>query len=638
MLPQHRAVCDVIKQFALIRRAWSPNSVAVLVEMNSPVSLHMRARVSNTSACRRPAPTPRHLCCRAESKPIILDVDAPPVPETAPPDEGAVDNTAPDTAEQPLPSGKPHDDPEYLPPGEANMTVEAAPKTATITRSIVFVTSEAAPFSKTGGLGDVCGSLPKALAARGHRVMVVLPRYSDEYGDEYARVAPELDDIKVNFFTKYLDGVDFLFVDHPSYRRPGGMYGDENGVYGDNQWRFRLLCHAALEAPLQVQLGEEGSRTPYGQDCIFVANDWFAGLVPLYLAARYRPGGVYLGARCVLLIHNLRHQGVYSPSTFESLGLPGDWYGALEWQYPPEQRMGAYEEEGRAINTLKGAITTADRIIAVSPGYAYEIQTPLGGWGMEMLLGGRQYALNGVLNGIDYAEWDPATDAHLPANYSLDDLPELKGKAACKRAMQEELHLPVNPDVPLLAFIGRLDSQKGADLILQAAPWIVQEGAQLVCLGTGDPVLESGLRWMESEFPNNARGWVGFNVPFSHRLTAAADVLLMPSRFEPCGLNQLYAMRYGTIPVAHATGGLRDTVKTFDPTSPEGTTGWAFEGCDVDSLKGAIWNAMSTYKSDKTAWQGLQRRGMEQDFTWNHAAEQYEQIFEWAKTDLPYCG
>lgn len=512
------------------------------------------------------------------------------------------------------------------------MKVEVDKKTAAIPRDIIFVTSEAAPYSKTGGLGDVCGSLPRALAARGHRVMVVLPRYAEYEGVEYAGVTADCDGSTVGFHHLRADGVDWVFVDHPSYQRPGGLYGDDHGVYGDNQWRFKLLCQAALEAPLKLPFGDDGH---YSQDCIFVANDWFAALVPVYLAARYRPWGVYLGARSILAIHNLRHQGVYPPGTFESLGLSGEWYQCLEWQYPPHQRMGAYEEEGRAMNTLKAGITTADRIVTVSPGYAYEIQTPLGGWGMEFLLGSRQYALNGILNGIDTTEWNPTCDPLIPAKYSAD---ELDGKAVCKAKLQQELGLPVSPETPLIAFIGRLDYQKGADLILAAAPWIMEQGAQLVCLGTGDQGLEDGLRWLEGTYKDQARGWVGFNVPFSHRLTAAADVLLMPSRFEPCGLNQLYAMQYGTVPVAHATGGLRDTVVTCNRDAPEGSTGWAFSPCDADALKGALWEALDMYRNNPKAWKALMQRGMARDYTWDQAAEQYEQIFEWATTDLPYCG
>jgi starch synthase len=274
------------------------------------------------------------------------------------------------------------------PPAQASLFLKApsapaaaAPKQprdapATL-RNIVFVSSEAAPWSKTGGLGDVIGSLPAALAARGHRVMVVAPRYEEYAGVNDTGVRARLlghDD--TGFFHRRERGVDWVFVDHPSYRRPGGIYADAHGPYGDNQFRFALLCLAGCEAPLLLPLqrgddkrgkGEEPPST-YGQDVTFVANDWHAALVPVYLAAKYRPHGVYGGARALLAIHNLKHQGVYPPGSYRELGLPAHWYGALEWQYPPHQRLGSYAEEGRSVNHLKAGIATADRLLTVSPG------------------------------------------------------------------------------------------------------------------------------------------------------------------------------------------------------------------------------------------------------------------------------
>ena len=457
---------------------------------------------------------------------------------------------------------------------------------------------QVAPWSKTGGLGDVCGSLPPALAARGHRVMVVSPAYEAYSEAVDTGVSVDALGTELRFLHHRDRGVDYVFASHPSFPRPGGFYADSAGPYGDNQYRFALLSLAGLEAPLVLDLPGGG---PYGDACVFVANDWHAAMVPVYLAGKFRPGGAHTDARCVLAIHNLRHQGVFSPSSFAGLGLPGGWYSALEWQYPPHQRMGSYEEEGRAVNTLKAGITTADRVVTVSPAYAYEIQTPEGGWGLEGLLASRAYALNGVLNGIDTVVWSPATDKHIVRRYTASTLRE--GKAANKAALQKELGLPVRPDVPLLGFIGRLDYQKGADLVLEASHWLADHGAQLVCLGTGDADLEAGMRWLETAFPDQARGWVGFDVPFSHRVTAAADILLMPSRFEPCGLNQLYAMAYGTVPVAHSTGGLRDTVVPYDPAAEDGTTGWTFSPCTTPAFIGALGHALLTYKEYPDAFQ-----------------------------------
>eukprot|EP00879_Flechtneria_rotunda_P017220 GHRR01018041.1.p1 GENE.GHRR01018041.1~~GHRR01018041.1.p1 ORF type:complete len:421 (+),score=103.09 GHRR01018041.1:241-1503(+) len=397
------------------------------------------------------------------------------------------------------------------------------------------------------------------------------------------------------------------------------------------QFRFMLLCLAGTEAPLQLPLGE---KELYGQDCVFIANDWHAALVPVYLAAKYRPHGVYTNARSIMAIHNLRHQGVFPPSTYPELGLPSEWYGALEYQYPPHLRQGSYAEEGRSVNTLKAGLTVADRIVTVSPGYSDEIKTWLGGWGLEGTLMDRGPVVNGIVNGIDTEEWNPAVDKFLPHEYDVTNFKE--GKRACKKALQEELDLPVNPDIPLIAFIGRLDYQKGADIVLQAAPWLMSQGVQLVCLGTGSADLENGLRWLEAAYKDQARGWVGFNVAMSHKLTAAADILLMPSRFEPCGLNQLYAMKYGTAPVAHATGGLKDTVITFNPDDQSGT-GWTFDHCDATGLMHATGLALRTLRDYPQDFEGIQRRGMERDSSWNGAAEQYEQVFEWALIDKPWA-
>ncbi|GAX73007.1 hypothetical protein CEUSTIGMA_g459.t1 [Chlamydomonas eustigma] len=509
----------------------------------------------------------------------------------------------------------------------------ASPNKATVTRSIVFVTSEVAPWSKTGGLGDVCSSLPLALAARGHRVMVVSPRYKAYPEVIDTGVRKRVGTAEVGFFHQNIKGVDFVFVDHPSYiGRTGGPYADEYGPYQDNQFRFSLLAQAGLEAPLLVDCEGKGV---YGQDIVFVANDWHTSLLPVYLAANFRPFGVYQKARSLLAIHNLCHQGVFPPSTFDELNLKGWWYGAVEFQYPPHQRKGSYAEEGRSVNFMKAGITTCDRVITVSPGYAEEIQTYLGGWGMEGMLTSRSPVLNGITNGIDTEVWDPQTDKNLPVNFGTEDFVE--GKRACKMKLQEELGLPVNGDIPLLAFIGRLDPQKGADILLEAAPQLMQQhDVQLVCLGSGNKDLEDGMRWLESSFRSRSRAWVGFNEPFSHKLTAAADILIMPSRFEPCGLNQLYAMRYGTVPVAHKTGGLKDTVIDFDPWVKKGT-GWTYTSCDAGGLLYALGHAITTYKHHRSDFVDLQKRGMSRDASWDSAAQQYEQLFEWALIDPPYC-
>lgn len=524
-------------------------------------------------------------------------------------------------------------------------------------RAIVFVSSEAAPYSKTGGLGDVVGSLPIALASRGHRVMVITPHYQQYPGALPTGVRPTIQGEEITYYHEIREGVDWVFASHPSFMRPGGIYGDENGEYGDNQWRFCLLSHAALEAPLLLQLptnaaavdGGGAVPTPtstYGEDVVFVANDWHAGLVPVLLASHYRRYGVYQPARCILAIHNLKHQGVYSPGSFATLGVPEDWAPTLDWKYPIGSRMGPPEEKGHAVNTLKGAICTADRIMTVSPSYAEEVLTAEGGWLMENVLGSRRMKLNGILNGVDPDEWHPAVDPHLEFKYGepvgkkakgkKKEKDVLAGKALNKEALQKELGLEVNPNIPLVAFIGRLDSQKGAELVLKAVPWLSSHNVQMVCLGAGDKGLEDWMKQLEMAYPNHFRGWVGFNVAFSHRLNAGADIFLMPSRFEPCGLNQMYAQIYGTVPVVNNTGGLRDTVEQVGRAGEEGT-GWVMRECSEDALKEACWGALELFRHDKEAWRKVMLRGMAKDFTWNNAAQQYEQIFDWAKVDAPYC-
>ncbi|KAE9464723.1 hypothetical protein C3L33_03360, partial [Rhododendron williamsianum] len=432
-----------------------------------------------------------------------------------------------------------------------------------VTHSIVFVTAEAAPYSKTGGLGDVCGSLPTALAARGHRVMVVSPRYlhggpSDKKFAGASEVGSPTKiycfggEQEVGFFHEFRAGVDWVFVDHPSYHRPGNPYGDIFVV--DSRNSEGILC---LKSGSRLMLPFPASRclTKIGK-CDMVELKTFQfpciGLVSIV--------NVVLGVDFVAII-----PGVEPAASYNNLGLPLEWYGAVEWVFPTWARTHALDT-GKAVNVLKGAIVTADRILTVSQGYAWEITTAEGGYGLDELLSSRKSVLNGITNGVDAAEWNPSLDEHIPSNYSIHDL---SGKVECKIALQKELGLPIRPDCPLIGFIGRLDYQKGIDIILSATPELMEEDIQFVMLGSGERQYEDWMRVTEAHYRDKYRGWVGFNVPISHRITAGCDILLMPSRFEPCGLNQLYAMRYGTVPVVHGTGGLRDTVENFNPYARE---------------------------------------------------------------------
>ncbi|XP_057786239.1 granule-bound starch synthase 2, chloroplastic/amyloplastic-like [Salvia miltiorrhiza] len=500
--------------------------------------------------------------------------------------------------------------------------VKPAPLAGANVMNVIIVAAECAPWVKTGGLGDVAGSLPKALARRGHRVMVVVPRYGDyvEAQDSGVRKRYKVDgqDFEVNYFHAYLDGVDFVFIDAPLFRHI------ENNIYGGNRMdilkRMVLFCKAAVEVPWHVPCG----GVCYGDgNLAFIANDWHTALLPVYLKAYYRDNGLMQYARSVLVIHNIAHQGRGPVNDFSIVDLPPQYLDLFKLYDP----VG-----GEHFNIFAAGLKTADRIVTVSHGYAWELKTSEGGWGLHQIINENDWKLRGIVNGIDTKEWSPEVDVHLQSdgyvNYSINTLQ--RGKSQCKAALQKELGLPIREDVPVIGFIGRLDNQKGVDLIAEAVPWMMGQDVQLVMLGTGRHDLEELLRRFEREHNDKVRGWVGFSVKTAHRITAGADILLMPSRFEPCGLNQLYAMRYGTIPVVHAVGGLRDTVTPFNPFEESGL-GWTFSRAEKDELIHALGNCFWTYREFKESWEGLQKRGMSNDLSWDNAAQNYEEVLVAAK-------
>lgn len=488
--------------------------------------------------------------------------------------------------------------------------------------NVILVAAECAPWSKTGGLGDVAGSLPKALARRGHRVMVVAPRYGN-YAEaqqigERTRYKVDGQDHEVTYFQAYVDGVDFVFIDSPMFRHI------ENNIYGgkreDILKRMVLFCKAAVEVPWHVPCG----GICYGDgNLVFITNDWHTALLPVYLKAYYRDNGLMSFTRSILVIHNIAHQGRGPVDDFSYVDLPPHYIDLFK-MYDP---IG-----GDHFNIFAAGLKAADRVITVSHGYAWELKTSDGGWGLHNIINEMDWKLRGIVNGIDTKEWSPQYDVHLTSdgytNYSLENLQT--GKALCKEALQKELGLPLCPHVPLLGFIGRLDRQKGVDLIAEAVPWLMDQDVQLVMLGTGRQDLEQMLRQFEGQHRDRIRGWVGFSVKMAHRITAGSDILLMPSRFEPCGLNQLYAMSYGTIPVVHAVGGLRDTVQPFDPISNTGL-GWTFDSAEANKLINALGYCLMTYRQYKESWEGIQRRGMTQDLSWDNAARNYEEVLVAAK-------
>ena len=466
---------------------------------------------------------------------------------------------------------------------------------------IAWVASEMAPFSKTGGLGDVAGALPKALAARGHNVVAISPRYKPVPDARPLAMRARFHlfgrEHEVGYLGLERDGVRWILVDNPCFHRPG-IYGDSEGAYADNLFRYALFTRAAIEAA-GVLLGEE---------IVFHANDWHTGLLPVYLDAIYRNAGRFLRSGVVLGLHNLGHQGSAAAERFEALDLQARFWPLCDM--------------GGRLNPLKAGIVSADALVAVSPTYAKQIQMDHG-FGLESVLRMRTERLVGILNGIDET-WNPATDRHLPARFSAGDL---SGKAACKAALQAELGLPVRAEVPLFALISRLDHQKGIDLVEEISPWLLSQDVQLVMLGSGASNHEAFMRGLARWAPSKARGVVGFDEPLAHRIEAGADIFLMPSRFEPCGLNQMYSMRYGTVPIVHATGGLADTVTNVAPDSAGGT-GWAFRDLDGDAFARAIQYALVTWHRFPAAWKQVQQAGMASDFSWNRSAALYEQVYE----------
>ena len=469
---------------------------------------------------------------------------------------------------------------------------------------ILFVASEVAPWSKTGGLGDVAGALPRALAARGHAVHVVTPRYgsidAEKAGfvrrDAALRVRGEAATIwvKAGRPTTYL-------VEHERFfgsRR--GLYSEGGHDYGDNAERFAWLARAALAVPGALRLRPR----------IVHANDWQTGLCPWLLRHEHEQDPAFAGAKTVFTIHNLAYQGVFPKQIVPFLGLPWDAF-----------RLDALEFHDQ-LSFMKAGLSLADVLTTVSPTYANEILTPEEGHGLDPVLRHRRGDLYGILNGIDVSEWDPARDPHLPAHYAARDL---AGKLACKAALQRELGLPIRPDVPLAGMVSRLADQKGIDLVVAALADVLGREVQLAVLGSGSRAYEEAFARAARERPDRLAARIGFDEGLAHRIEAGADLFLMPSRYEPCGLNQMYSLRYGTPPVVRAVGGLEDTVEDFDGWTRG--TGFKFRQYAPQALLLAVRRALDAYR-DRRAWRGIVVRGMAQDFSWDRSARSYEALYE----------
>ena len=470
-----------------------------------------------------------------------------------------------------------------------------------------MVASEAVPFAKTGGLADVVGALPHALARLGHRIDVVMPRYRGvTAGEPFGRVTVPLGGqaAAAELFAASADEVRTIFVDHPAYYDRDFLYGTGGRDYADNPERFAFLARAALE--WAAALGERYD--------VVHAHDWQTGLVPVLLRRLFATHPVLHGLPSVFTVHNLAYQGVFDASWLPRLGLG--------WEL---MHVDAIEYFGR-ISLLKGGVMFSRLVTTVSPQYARDIQAPELGFGFDGILRYRSRDLVGILNGIDYDLWDPARDPLLPEPF---DASHLAGKAVCKRELLAEVGLPSDAQTvarPLVGMISRLVDQKGFDLLAALSDELPRLDASFVLLGTGERRYEDMWLALATRYPDRIAARIGFDEALAHRIEGGADLFLMPSRFEPCGLNQMYSLRYGTVPLVRATGGLFDTVENFYPARGSGT-GFTFSEYSPQALLGTLRWALGVY-ADRVVWRRIQLAGMRQDFSWDASARQYVKVYE----------
>lgn len=473
---------------------------------------------------------------------------------------------------------------------------------------IVFASAECAPFVKTGGLGDVAGSLPAALVRAGAEVIVMVPKYAT-IKDEYKSQMEHFSDfyVSLGWRNEYCgleklehDGVTYMFIDNERYFARDYPYG-----FFDDGERFAFFSKAITES-LQ--------HLPAGFECdILHCNDWQTALAPVFLREFYQGLPLYERVKTVFSIHNVAFQGQFSDTVMEDiLGVAHIPAAATQLRC-----------DACSINYMLGALHYADAITTVSPTYAGEIQTPEFGEGLDGVLRERSYALQGILNGIDVAGFDPATDKRIAANYTMEDR---SGKAVCKAKLQEELGLEVRDDRPLMVMVTRLTRQKGMDLVMYALDRILAGGVQVAVLGTGDRDYEDGLRYFQDKYPGTMAARIEFDPALSQRMYAAADMFLMPSKFEPCGLSQIIAMRYGTLPIVRETGGLKDTVVPYNEFTGEGT-GFSFSNFNGDEMGDAVFRAARLFWDNREAWNQLVTQAMSQDFSWTRSADKYLDLY-----------
>lgn len=476
---------------------------------------------------------------------------------------------------------------------------------------IVFAASECVPFAKTGGLADVVGALPSELVKLGHRVTVYLPLY--------AAVRPHIEGewkfavrsitIPFQYYNRFAGivdggvrgGVQYYFVDCPELFDRPGLYGTNAGDYADNAERFGLFCRAVLEAAKLL-----------GVPDIFHVHDWETALISVYLRTVYYFDPLLRNTGTVLTIHNCGYQGWFPPATIERLLLP--------WDIFTMDRV----EHFNSFNWLKGGVNYSDMLTTVSRKYALEIQTQELGHTLDAPLRRRSHDLRGILNGVDYAEWNPATDNKLAANYTAE---KIEGKAACRADLLKQTGLAkVSASTPVLGIVSRFVHQKGLDFVEQIAAQLDQRNLAVVVLGSGDQHLEKFFRGWAARKPDRVAVHVGYSEPMAHKIEAGADIFLMPSRYEPCGLNQIYSLKYGTVPVVRATGGLDDTIDEWNPAKGTGT-GFKFQGMKAQAFLAAVDRALAVFPQ-KESWKQLMRNGMAQNFGWEQPAREYASVYE----------
>jgi starch synthase len=473
---------------------------------------------------------------------------------------------------------------------------------------IVFAASEGVPFSKTGGLADVVGALPRALANLGHEVSVYLPKYRQTRLTDARTVVQS---ITVPFDDRYRfcsvlsagdhSGVRFYFVDYPPYFDRDGLYGTSSGDYPDNAERFALFSRAVLEASKIL-----------GVPQVFHCHDWQSALIPVLLRTQYAEDPAFREVATVFTIHNMGYQGLFSPDTLPLLTLPWDLFTISKMEF-----FGS-------VNFLKGALVFSDFITTVSRKYSHEIQTSEFGFGLEGVLRDRAATVTGILNGVDYDEWSPEADKFIVARFSPQDL---SGKTKCKQDLLAAFGI-TNPDLqlPVIGIVSRFAAQKGFDLISQIMDRLAREEMIVVALGSGDRPFEEMFQRLQKQFPRKIAVKIAYDNSLAHKIEAGSDMFLMPSKYEPCGLNQIYSLKYGTVPIVRATGGLDDTIEPWNARTGKGT-GFKFTEYNGEALLLTIKEALKAFH-DQASWQTLMRNGMGKDFSWNASAKEYVRVYE----------